>query len=549
MKQIFTCICFLLVTVGYSQKVDKTKSSDVFSFATFEFDGRDSVIKCQVIERYKKLSMYINNLVLNEIRDHEVKYSTRIAISKLLESSESSGEKFGFEDYSLEGKSNMYYTNENYIDKLIELKNTLDAYEKKFLANNCFKLEGTPPNVLIDSIYYTPVAKGKFNFLESTKKSYRATSNVRSQDSTIIAFSKIDAEKTIRVRIMKTLKSNIDYKEYIVDYKKTYEQYKKIRYKEDSITLDSIKTLKTKLTELEQEFATYEIRFIHISEDLIPSLKDKIKDYRNQQNDCTCTEVVLEDNDGDGYDSYVDCDDNNPNVNPGARINCDNGIDDDNCDGVKDLCCVDKDGDGYYRKEDCDCITYSEALVSTTEANLCDCNDDDPTVHPHALINCNNSYFDDNCDGVRDTIYKGSEVYLTFIDNVYPPYGITAFGKDKPFYIYSGLILGGIATTAYFKIRSNKFYNRHLNSETFRGAKTNYKEANDLHHAFIISAAATGAVYLTSLVDLKIRYAKYNKIRDGILNKNKSCVYNYDLLLDPLCINSSGFGPSLTLKF
>jgi Putative metal-binding motif len=47
---------------------------------------------------------------------------------------------------------------------------------------------------------------------------------------------------------------------------------------------------------------------------------------------------VIVDNDGDGYPAGPDCNDNNPNVNPGAAELC-NGIDD-NCDNVTDEGCA-----------------------------------------------------------------------------------------------------------------------------------------------------------------------------------------------------------------
>jgi hypothetical protein len=88
--------------------------------------------------------------------------------------------------------------------------------------------------------------------------------------------------------------------------------------------------------------------------------------------------------DGDFYTTCDgDCDDSNSLVNPGEPETCANGIDD-NCDGWVDegCACQDVDGDGY---SNCDG----------------DCNDSDDTVYPGAEEICGNG-IDDNCDGAVD---------------------------------------------------------------------------------------------------------------------------------------------------
>jgi len=97
------------------------------------------------------------------------------------------------------------------------------------------------------------------------------------------------------------------------------------------------------------------------------------------------------DRDGDGYESDVDCNDEDPNIYPGAPESfpvdcCDTpspGVDMD-CDGVPVVCTCnpipDYDGDGYPGWEDC--------------------NDNDPTIYPGAPEDpCAADGIDRDCDG------------------------------------------------------------------------------------------------------------------------------------------------------
>lgn len=106
--------------------------------------------------------------------------------------------------------------------------------------------------------------------------------------------------------------------------------------------------------------------------------------------------------DDEGYAANDDdCDDNRPEVNPGAEERC-NGIDDD-CDGETDQGAVDSvpvyadnDGDGFG-----DALRGQRCGPDEAEAvQAGDCDDTDATIHPEAADACDDA--DNDCDGLID---------------------------------------------------------------------------------------------------------------------------------------------------
>ncbi|MEL6346094.1 MAG: putative metal-binding motif-containing protein [Myxococcota bacterium] len=110
--------------------------------------------------------------------------------------------------------------------------------------------------------------------------------------------------------------------------------------------------------------------------------------------------VDMTDADEDGFDTRVDCDDDDPAIHPGAIEICDEV--DNNCDGDIDggtglTVFIDDDEDGYGDRAS---PAVSCEIPFGHAAERGDCDDHNPAVFPGADERCNN--VDDDCDGGVD---------------------------------------------------------------------------------------------------------------------------------------------------
>lgn len=173
----------------------------------------------------------------------------------------------------------------------------------------------------------------------------------------------------------------------------------------------------------EQRMTDLELRFLH----------EKVSQYADFYQEATEDRSRLDfklevqesnqsitDLDEDGYSEEVDCNDNDPSVNPGAIEIVNNDVDE-NCDGLIEV--IDLDGDGWHSSDDCDDEDPSihpgknEVLGNDIDENcdgsltrtdydgdgydyFTDCNDRDPGIHPNAQEIYNND-IDENCDGCK----------------------------------------------------------------------------------------------------------------------------------------------------
>ena len=122
-----------------------------------------------------------------------------------------------------------------------------------------------------------------------------------------------------------------------------------------------------------------------------------------------------------------DCDDANPNVNPGANERPCNGIDD-NCngqidEGVKTTYYADTDVDGYGNPN---VTTQACSVPNGYVSNNSDCNDAGAAIHPEVIVLSIDGRLNAHTPtvhiviGITDLVVVVIDMYLTITDTRHP---------------------------------------------------------------------------------------------------------------------------------
>ncbi len=493
----------------------------------FSKGDQDSILRCAIVGRYLDYTRYLNNMLDRSV-DPRVKVSSKTAIYNLTTNTQN---EFQVYDEALEGKKNISYGRAALLEMLEKLAGENVVFEKSFLAYSCPQQVATARSqpIGIDGISYsTPVITYKMNFIEHTKISRQVYSNVRNES--FIVYDLITKPKVLNIRLSKVIEPDIykDFADSVKFYLAEVGSIKRLvngKYlPNDSIRLEKIER---SLTDMDKIYAYNFVEFLSIYEEDSEVAAKDISRMNKENSGCGCEGMgPPEDSDSDGYSVLVDCDDQDPSVYPGAPINLSNGHPDDNCDGEIDRNCSDNDGDNFEGGPDCDCDPKLD--------KKCDCNDAYADIYPGASINCFNNYADDNCDGIPDSLQlqRRNEIVLNALDHTYPPWGLTKFGKDAKFYMYTGLIAAGAVSSVYFKIQSDKHYTSYKASSKLAERDVLYDKANINHQKFLISLGSTAFVYICSHIDLTVRISKYKKDLNDIQQFRDDCVLRAAPLLE-----------------